>query len=69
MRFFVWYDDTPKKLAADKLQEAIAAYVNRFRIAPKLVLANAADALGPSGLTVRYEHTVQPNTFWLGYEE
>ena len=69
MRFFVWYDDTPKKLAGDKLQDAIAAYVNRFKISPRLVLANAADALEPGDLIVRYEHTVQPNTFWLGYEE
>jgi hypothetical protein len=69
MRFFVWYDDTPKKLAGDKLQEAIAAFVQRFHIRPSLVLVNAADDLQFADLTVRCERTVQPNTFWLAYED
>ena len=45
MPFFVWYDDTPKKLAGDKLREAIAAYTERFNIRPTLVLANTATSL------------------------
>jgi hypothetical protein len=69
MLFFVWYDDSPKKPALDKLQDAIAAYVERFKIAPSLVLVNAADKLELASLVVRYERTVQPNTFWLGYED
>jgi hypothetical protein len=31
MLFFVWYDDTPKKLVVDKITEAIAAYVARSK--------------------------------------
>jgi hypothetical protein len=69
MLFFVWYDDTPKKLAGDKLQEAIAAYVLRFQTRPSVVLVNAADDLQVDNVTVRCERTVQPNTFWLGYED
>lgn len=69
MLFFVWFDDNPKKLTIDKLQEAIAAYVQRFKIHPSLVLVNAADQLEFASVTVRSERTVQPNTFWLGYEE
>ena len=69
MPFFVWYDDTPKKLAGDKLREAIAAYTERFNIRPTLVLANAADQVETTNLTVRYERTVQPNTFWLGLDD
>jgi hypothetical protein len=68
MLFFVWYDDSPKKLAADKLQEAIVAYVERFKMRPSLVLVNTADMLELAGVVVRCERTVQPNTFWLGYE-
>jgi hypothetical protein len=68
MNFFVWYDDSPQKLAADKLQEAIIAYVERFKMPPSLVLVNTADMLELAGVVVRSERTVQPNTFWLGYE-
>jgi hypothetical protein len=69
MRFFVWYDDTPKKLVSEKLQEAIAAYVLRFQARPSLVLVNAADNLELANVTVRCERTVQPNTFWLSHED
>jgi hypothetical protein len=69
MLFFVWFDDSPKKLTSEKLQEAIAAYVERFRTRPTLVLINAADQMERTDITVRSERTVQPNTFWLGYEE
>ena len=68
MLYFVWYDDSSKKLTADKLQEAIVAYVERFKIPPTLVLVNAADIVERAGIVVRCERTVQPNTFWLGYE-
>ena len=69
MLFFVWFDDTPKKLANDKLQEGIAAYTVRFSAAPNLVLVNAIDQPELTSTIVRAERTVQPNTFWLGYEE
>jgi hypothetical protein len=69
MLYFVWYDDSPKKLVAEKIQEAIAAYVTRFAIQPSLLLVNAVDHMELTDLLVRSERTVQPNTFWLGYEE
>jgi hypothetical protein len=69
MLYFVWYDDSPKKLVAEKIQEAIAAYVTRFAIQPSLLLVNAVDHMELTNLLVRSERTVQPNTFWLGYEE
>ncbi|MBK9714211.1 MAG: hypothetical protein IPO81_23330 [Kouleothrix sp.] len=69
MLYFVWYDDSPKKPTGDKLQEAIAAYVVRFNGPPNLVLANTADQFELTDVTVRYERTVQPNTFWLGNDD
>jgi hypothetical protein len=68
MLYFVWYDDSPKKLATDKLREAIVAYAERFKTSPNLVLVNTADMLELAGVVVRSERTVQPNTFWLSYE-
>ena len=69
MLYFVWYDDSPKKQVVEKIQEAIAAYVNRFAIQPSLLLVNAADLMEFANVLVRAERTVQPNTFWLAYEE
>ena len=69
MLYFVWYDDSPKKQVVEKIQEAIAAYVTRFAIQPSLLLVNAIDHMEFTDMLVRSERTVQPNTFWLGYEE
>jgi len=69
MLFFVWYDDSPKKLVADKIEDAITAYVARFARRPSLVLVNLADHMELPDMLVRTERTVQPNSFWLGHEE
>ena len=69
MLYFVWYDDSPKKPIVEKIQEAIAAYVTRFAIQPTLLLVNVADHMEFTNLLVRTERTIQPNTFWLAYEE
>ena len=69
MLYFVWYDDSSKKPVAEKIQEAIAAYVTRFAAQPSLLLVNVVDHMEHAGLLVRSERTVQPNTFWLAYEE
>jgi hypothetical protein len=69
MLYFVWYDDNPKKLVVEKIQEAITAYVTRFAIQPSLLLVNVADHMEFTNVLVRTERTVQPNTFWLAYEE
>jgi hypothetical protein len=69
MLYFVWYDDSPKKPVAEKIQEAIAAFVTRFAMQPSLLLVNAVDHMEFNNVLVRAERTVQPNTFWLGYEE
>jgi hypothetical protein len=67
MLFFVWYDDTPKKPAVDKITEAIAAYVARFETRPSLVLVNAVDQVQIADVLVRIARTVHPNTFWVAH--
>lgn len=76
MLFFVWYDDRPKTLIVEKIQAAIAAYVERFKTRPSVVLVNAVDhvemPVDPVELIdvlVRSEPTVQPNTFWVQHED
>src|SRR5690242_10959280 len=69
MQFFIWYDDTPKKPVVEKIDAAIAAYVERFKTRPNLVLVNALDYLELADVVVRSGRTVQPNSFRVGHEE
>lgn len=67
--FLGWFDDSPKKSAAAKIEEAIAAYVERFKVRPTLVLVNEADrAVEVKGVTVRIPGYIRVNNFWLGRE-
>jgi hypothetical protein len=68
MQFFVWLDESPKTSVGDKIQGAIAAYVERFKKRPTLVLVNAIDSLEMQEVTVRTSLMVQPNTFWVGHD-
>ncbi|MEN9937315.1 MAG: hypothetical protein RLZZ387_3894 [Chloroflexota bacterium] len=69
MNYLVWYDESTKKSAAEKIQEAIMAYVARFATAPTLVLVNSADQAEVGGVLIRSERTVQPNNFWVGMHD
>jgi hypothetical protein len=64
-----WFDDNPKKTAATKIDEAIAAYVNRFKHRPSIVLTNEADRVDVTGVTVRSEGYIRRNNFWVGITE
>lgn len=65
----MWYDENPKKTAAEKIQEAVAAYVARFNMRPSVVLVNIADYSEVAGIIVRSERTVGIHNFWVGLEE
>jgi hypothetical protein len=66
MDYFVWYDESVQKTAAEKIGEAVAAYHVRFARAPQLVLVHSADQTLVGGVVIRAEQTVQRNNFWLG---
>jgi hypothetical protein len=68
MNYLVWYDESAQKSAAEKIQDAMTAYVARFAIAPTLVLVNGADQALVDGVLIRSERTVQPNNFWVGMQ-
>ena len=69
MEYFVWYDESTQKTAAEKIREATAAYIGRFAIAPNLVLVNSADQTDVGGMLVSTTHTVQRNSFWLARQD
>ncbi len=64
-----WFDDNPKKTPATKIDEAIAAYVERFNSRPSVVLTNEADRVDVQGVTVRSEGYIRRNNFWVGVVE
>lgn len=68
MFFLICYDDNPDKTAVEKIQAAIATYVERFTRHPALVLVNAVDFTEIVGFHVYRDRRVLPNTFWVGDE-
>lgn len=64
-----WYDDTPKKTAQMKIEEAVAAYVSRFHSRPNVVLVNEQDRADVNGVAVRSETYMVRNNFWVGWED
>lgn len=64
--FLGWFDDTPKKSTAEKLEEAVERYLTKFGEKPDLCLVNQKDATTYKGLDVRVVEYVRPNHFWVG---
>jgi hypothetical protein len=67
--FLGWFDDTPKKSAAAKIEEAVERYTGKFGESPNICLVNAADAATLNGIDVRVVEYVRPNHFWVGRDE
>jgi hypothetical protein len=67
--FLMWYDDNPKLSVARKIEDAIAAYSDRFRgVKPTLVLMNEEEVTQVAGVVVRGVNTVRRNTYWVGQD-
>lgn len=67
--FLMWYDDNPKLSVVRKVEDAIAAYSDRFRgVKPTLVLMNEEEVTQVAGMVVRGVNTVRRNTYWVGQE-
>ena len=66
MEYFVWYDESTQKTAAEKIGEAVAAYHVRFARAPHLVLVHSADQAQVGDMLIRTGQNIQRNNFWLG---
>lgn len=65
-----WFDDNGKKTAHEKIGEAIAAYRERFRTEPNIVLVNEIDrTVEIKGVKVRSEGYIRRNNFWVGFED
>jgi len=67
--FLGWFDDTPKKSEATKIEEAIERYMTKFGQVPNVCLVNASNFTPYKGLDVRAVEYVRPNHFWVGRDE
>lgn len=64
-----WFDDNPKKPATTKIAEACAAYLDRFKTRPNVVLVNPADLVDVVGVAVRAVGYIRVDNFWIGRED
>jgi hypothetical protein len=69
MLYLVWYDADIRRPAAERMQDAIAAYSRRFAAEPNLVLVSANETVELEGVAVRSVRTVQPHHFWVGHSD
>ena len=67
--YLLWYDDSARKAAQLKIEEAIRAYTDRFKTKPNVVLVNEADRAEIKGILVRSEGFIRRNNFWVGWED
>jgi len=67
--FLGWYDDTPKKSVAEKIEEAVERFVAKFGEKPDVCLVNADNIVSIEGIEVKAAPYVRPNHFWIGREE
>ena len=69
MQHLGWYDDNKKKSDNDKIGEAIAAFKNRFKVQPRVVVVNeSCEVKSTDTLIIRKEARVRPNIFLVGME-
>ncbi|HUP28165.1 MAG TPA: hypothetical protein VM409_06990 [Chloroflexia bacterium] len=67
--FLGWFDDTRKKSAREKIEEAVERYVARFGENPNICLVNVDDMTAIDGMEVKVADYVRPNHFWVGQGE
>lgn len=72
MNYRWYFDDTPKRTDAEKIEAALVIFRERETFAPNVLLVNEAArlALPPvfRGCRVRSEPYIRINNFWLGVE-
>lgn len=67
--FLLWYDDTKKKPAEEKILEGVRRYIERFGETPNVCLVNPAEATTARGLVIRPTAYVRPNNYWIGVDD
>lgn len=68
--FLGWYDPDRKRPVAEKLQDAIERYIEKYGTAPAICLISPADAQGVDrpDLILKPVEFIPRHTFYLGRE-
>ena len=76
--YLMWFDDNPKVSVVYKIEDAIEAFVRRFKVQPNVVLVSERDKLSlvqgnntieSSDVRVRESSYVRKNNFWVGLDD
>ncbi|GAC1649881.1 MAG: hypothetical protein NVS4B8_23750 [Herpetosiphon sp.] len=68
--FLMWYDDDKRKSTTAKIEEALAAYEQKFHATANVVLVNTSVVeLGSAAVQVRPLSYIQPSMFYVGIDE
>lgn len=75
--YLMWFDDDPKLSLIAKIEDAVAAFTRRFKVAPNVVLLSETDSTRldeatrmakEHGVALRSSSMVRRNNFWVGLE-
>ena len=67
MFWLIWYDDSVKKTAAQKIEAGCAAFRERFNRTPERVLVK--EQVEIPGMPIEVLPTIGQNCYWLGSVE
>jgi hypothetical protein len=76
--YLMWFDDNPKVSVVYKIEDAIEAFVRRFKVQPNVVLVSERDklslvqgnkAIESPDVRVRESSYVRKNNFWVGLDD
>lgn len=64
MEYLAWFDDIPKRTAAEKIRDAMQAWENRYGTQATTALVNVCDAaVEVPGVEVRVEPYIRVNNY------
>lgn len=72
MLYLGWFDDNPKRAIADRIADGRAAYLERFGVAPKVVILNEShrdDRIEVANMIVLFKPFIRRNNYWFGMSD
>jgi hypothetical protein len=73
----MWFDDNAKVLVMEKIEDAVHAFMRRFKAKPNVVLVNEVESttlpeqtmhIGEHEVQIRPSSYVRKNNFWVGLD-
>ena len=68
----LWFDNDPKRALAEKISEAAAYYLKKYKVTADMCMVNPKAVVEPMvevpGITVRPMRAMMPGYLWIGAE-